>query len=263
MIWAVFPLLRCHFKLFDCRSTLWDLRRLDLAATSLECVMSGKHIQMLSFVFTVHCLNWLCLGVTHSQLLCWYQEIRMCLPWSCEDSLGPRPRGERASSGHEESPWLRRPLGVKGMYLPFFLPRFSLSKLLWWNIIAFHFIFKNCCQGSLLASWSQHKSENTYSKGIFLKLGFEKWFTPTPSAGHTTYWLLYSTKTTITSLHLGPRDSQRSSLPFIQIFAHMLPPERTFLLSLLSEIAPPSVSFMDLSSSRNYLFIHLFTVSLP
>lgn len=60
--------------------------------------------------------------------------------------------GERARPGLDQSPQPKEALGVQGMPSPLLLPRFLLSKLLQWNIIAFHFIFKNCCQGSLLAS---------------------------------------------------------------------------------------------------------------
>ena len=86
------------------------------------------------------------------------------------------------------------------------LPRFLLSKLLRWNIIAFHFIFKNCCQGSLLASWSQHKSENTLLQGkiFFFKLGFEKWFPPDDEQVKVPQIM-------VTRLHFRPRDSWSSS----------------------------------------------------
>lgn len=132
-------------------------------------------------------------------------------------------------------PWGKPPAqggtGGKGDIFTFFAPQILLSKLLQWNIIAFHFIFKNCCQGSLLASWSQHKSENTYCKGVFLKLGFEMWFTPSDQQVEVQ-------QTTVTWLHFTSRDSV-SWLPFIQASVQMLPP-----MTSLSHIAPTSAGFL-------------------
>lgn len=87
-----------------------------------------------------------------------HPEIRACLFW------GPCPGGRESQAWPWPKPPAQGDLGVQGMSLPLLLPRFLLSKLLQWNIIAFHFIFKNCCQGSLLASWSQHKSEKLTPK---------------------------------------------------------------------------------------------------
>lgn len=107
---------------FDCRSTLRDLGRLDLAASSLQCVMSGKHTQTLSFVFAafaqIGCAGGNSLPVTLMSAGV-HREVREPLcPRSWEDSLGPRPGGERATIWPQGKPGHPRPLGVQGRGKP-------------------------------------------------------------------------------------------------------------------------------------------------
>ena len=114
--------------------------------------------------------GWLTPGCVHWwELVCTWKSERTPVPEVLKTAWTSILEREKASS----QPWGKTPaqeaLVGKGMCLPFLLPRFSLSKLLWWIIITFHFIFKNCCQGSLLVSWSQHKSENTLLQGNIFK----------------------------------------------------------------------------------------------
>lgn len=140
-----------------------------MAASSLQCVMSGKHTKTL-LCLCCFCPNWLCWGRLPPSDTdeCWCAPGSQRAPLSQELGRQPGPTSWRGEShrlasrkawspqalggaGKRKAP-TQEALGVKGRYLPLLLPRFSLSKLLRWNIIAFHFIFKNCCQGSLLAS---------------------------------------------------------------------------------------------------------------
>ena len=151
--------------------------------------------------------------------------------WSSEDSLvqppGERERVSQLWAAMRKAPSPGGPC-IEGDVFTFFfmLPRFSLSKLLGWNIIAFHFIFKNCCQGSLLASWSQHKSENTLLQGkifFFLNLDLKSDFPQMMSRSrfHRSWW---------PDCTLDPEIREAHQLvPFTHVFAEIPRPGRTLL----------------------------------